>query len=169
MSLLNLENNCQSAVWRIRNRFNSLVFMKMKKTFTREITYFFQILHWKKFLFSVEWDDIPVILESKALFNMRGKLSDTLKQDQVSAEMTLDLRTFCKFSTKTANGCLHANTEKHAKINWEKKKITVGLHGTGHKDIISMRKAREKFNNLHFLNGFYSLMSHLYLTVSWSL
>lgn len=38
------------------------------------------------FLFSVEWGDIPVILESKALFNMRVKLSDALKQDQVSAD-----------------------------------------------------------------------------------
>lgn len=59
-------------------------------------------------------------------------------------QVTLDLRAFCKFSTKAAYRCLHANNEKHTKINQEKKKITVGWHGTGHPDIISMRKAQEK-------------------------
>lgn len=80
--------------------------------------------------------------------------------------MTLDLRAFCKSSTETVYRCLHANNEKHAKINREKKKVAVGLHGTGHNDIISMRKAQEKLNNLQFLNGFYSILPHLYLTVS---
>lgn len=82
MSLLNPENNnCTGiAVLRIRNSFtsqNSKVFKKVAKTFSREIIQFFQLLYGEKFLFSIDWGDIPTILET--LLNVRVKLFGGLK------------------------------------------------------------------------------------------